>query len=223
MSRWHLVHSAAFLSLTLAAAYVHGHYAGRWGDSGVLAAASERVAQFPEQIGNWTKAEESDIASYALRFLELRSYAQRVYVERDTGERVLFMLTVGPSGPTVRHPPEVCYQVRANQLEHQLHSKLTDAHGRENTFRVLHYAHVGESLQEKFIVAYALGKGAEWSVPELPRVAFAGAPLAYRIQCAYSGDPSSDADVPPALDRFLREFLVVWNETEASHSASVAK
>jgi hypothetical protein len=69
----------------------------------LMRSAGEAISRLPETIGPWRLESAESLDDTALRMLECRAYQSRQYAHETTGEKVNFLLLVGPAGPLVAH------------------------------------------------------------------------------------------------------------------------
>lgn len=205
--------AAALVILTAAPAVVHGIWTGRWRGAADMTAAADMLASFPRHFGDWSQeADEEQMPEEAVRELQCAGYFNRHYVNQKLGRDVTVLLMVGPSGPLVRHPPEICYGNQANRLVHEPVSvSLATPDSREHSLRSLSYKSPGSASGE-FSVCYGWSDDGTWSVPDYPRLRFGGAPLLYKIQVLTTDRTPADGGLPIATARFLDDFLPLFSE-----------
>lgn len=201
----------AVVALTVPAAYLHGVVLHRWGDHRDLQAHVEAISRVPDQIGQWRYiADGKKISERLQQQLELRGSVHRVYEHSATGQRVSVLLLVGPSGPLVRHPPEICYQARANRLLLSRPIQVDTGDGTAQ-LRLLSYES-NSSIEGDFYVAYAFGADGVWDNPASPRLAYAGRPVLYKLHALTDMVNESASPAPEGLSDFLSHLLPVLNE-----------
>jgi hypothetical protein len=112
---------------------------------------------------------------------------------------------LGPAGPLVRHPPEICYESSANSL---LGSQpLTiDVGGQPQRLRLLAYRS-DSMIDGDFLVAYGFGADGEWDSPASPRRVYGGRPLLYKLQVLTDVAAEASTTEPEGLRDFLRHML----------------
>lgn len=204
------------IALTVPAAYFHGLSLHRWGDHDDLKARTETLSDIPLQLGQWLYvADGKPIRKGLLEQLELRGYSHRIYEHQATGQRIAMLLLVGPSGPLVRHPPEICYQTRANRL---LESRPLDIQTGDQTahLRLLSYES-SSSIDGDFFVAYAFGSGANWDNPGSPRLAYAGQPVLYKLHALTDVANEVSPESPDGLVDFLTQLLPALSGTTSKN------
>jgi len=201
------------IALTAAPAVVHGVWSRRWRDPADITAAARSVEEFPRQFGEWKQqGDEEKMPEEAVRELQCAGYFNRHYVNQKLGRDVTVMLMVGPSGPLIRHPPEICYGTRANKLLQDpvdVHVATPDA--RQHTLRFLRYKNPGAASGE-FSVCYGWSADGTWDVPEYPRFRYGGAPLLYKVQVLTGDAVPPNGSLPVATTQFLNEFLPLLHD-----------
>ena len=95
----------------------------------LMRSAGEAVSRLPETIGPWRLEASEPLDDTALRMLDCRAYQSRQYTHEKTGEKVNFLLLVGPAGPLVAHTPEVCYASTDFQLFGKTHVETVRGSG----------------------------------------------------------------------------------------------
>jgi hypothetical protein len=203
----------ATVLLTAVPAVVHGLWSRRWRNPADIATAAQAVEAFPTQIGDWKQhGDEEKMPEEAIRELRCAGYIDRHYVNQKLGRDVTVLLMVGPSGPLVRHPPEICYGNRANQLlQDPVDVKVASSDAQNHTFRFLRYKNEGAASGE-FSVCYGWSADGTWDVPEYPRLRFGGEPLLYKLQVLTTDPVPHDGSLPVATAQFLNEFLPILRD-----------
>lgn len=210
---------AALVALTAAPAVVHGVWSRRWRDPADITAAAQSVEEFPHQFGDWKQhGDEEKMPEEAVRELQCAGYFNRHYVNQKLGRDVTVMLMVGPSGPLIRHPPEICYGSRANTLlQDPVDVKLATSDARNHVFRFLRYKNSG-AVSGEFSVCYGWTADGTWDVPDYPRIRYGGAPLLYKVQVLTTDAVPKDGSLPVATAQFLNEFLPLLRDRLRSTS-----
>ena len=159
--------------LTIAPAIVEGIYNNRWGTVPDMSAAAEQLKQFPKQFGHWTLAQEGEPVSDTVSAeLSLAGYVSRDYVNRENGAHASLLLMVGESGPLLRHPPNICYANRANEQVGEITKLQVKSTNPTSDFNLLVYKRPHALTNDRFLVAYSMPVGPEWSAPYTWRVKF---------------------------------------------------
>jgi hypothetical protein len=204
---------AAVFAFTVPAAWFHGQVMLRWGDPFDLPRHQAALQRIPTALGDWRLvADGKPVSALVEKQLELRGYTHRIYEQPTTRQRITLLLMLGPAGPLVRHPPEICYESREHKL--LASNALTiDAQGRRYRLRLLSYR--PESLVEsEFLVAYGFGADGRWDVPDSPRATYGGKPLLYKLQVlTAAGTDESETNSARLVD-FLQQLLPTLNRYE---------
>lgn len=198
----------AVVVLTIVPAVIHGSYSNRWGQPEEQVTAAAAIDTFPKQLGNWVAVGEAEpLSSRVQQELGLVGYVSRVYRNPRTQNIAQVLLMVGDAGPLVRHPPEICYGNRANELRGESEQHVPAAGDRApSEFRVLNYE-PNSTLAQPFRVAYAWSSDGGWKVPSLPRIAFGGKPVLYKVQIQVMDSELVGDDHQGELEELLGEFV----------------
>jgi hypothetical protein len=181
-----------------------------------LRIASEAVGKIPESFGRWRMTASEPVDDDVVRMLQCRAHQSRVYVDDETGEKLSFILFVGPPGPLVAHTPDICYSSAAFEIAENTESEVVRGEGNQaDTFNRIEFRSKSVS-GEKQEVYYGWRRPAgHWEAPESPRLSLAGSPLLYKVQVASidGAKPSSSTeDAEPVASvnrRFLADLLPV--------------
>ncbi|HXY33842.1 MAG TPA: exosortase-associated EpsI family protein [Planctomycetaceae bacterium] len=194
--------------LTAVPAIVQGVLTSRWRGKADLAGAAARLVEFPAQFGDWQQqGEDEKVPEEAVRELQCAGCFNRHYVNQRLGRDVTVILMVGPAGPLIRHPPEICYGNRANQLVDQpVDIELTTSDSIGHRLRLLRYANP-RAVSGEFSVCYGWSEKGAWDVPAYPRVEYGAAPLLFKMQVLTTDAVPKEGGLPLATSRFLNDFL----------------
>lgn len=200
----------AVFALTIPATYYSGVALLRWGEPSDLSQHLAALHRVPGQVGQWRfVAEGTPLSQAVVEQLQLRGHLHRVYEHPATGQRVSLLLLLGPAGPLVRHPPEICYESSANSLLGS-HSLTVDVDGTPQQLRLLAYR--SESMIDgDFLVAYGFGADREWDCPASPRRVYGGRPILYKLQVLTDAAAEASVTDPEGLRDFLRHMLSALN------------
>lgn len=198
----------ALLVITGISGAVAGIAGNRWGVPVDLAAAGERIGDFPDEIGDWQVERAAEFEGPVREVLQCSGSTTRSYRHRQTGDIVNVALQVGPPGPTAVHTPDVCFasqayapQGRPKPMRLDRSRDASDTFW-EQTFQAKNLD--GEMLN----VAYAWSDGEEWIAAERPRFEFAGRSLLYKLQVvAHSGAGEGKEEARRRLRQFLETLL----------------
>jgi hypothetical protein len=197
--------------ITLPVAWIQGSRLYRWGISDELLDHAARLAEVPDRVGKWVKtADGPPLSPDVIKQLEVQGVLHRVYENESTGQRVTLLLLVGPAGPLVRHPAEICYGNRGNRL---LHNRLIDIPLASEAARLRLLAFESSTVvANDFFVAYGFGDDGHWDNPSSPRLAYAAKPLLYKIQVLTECETETSLDNPQGLVDFIASLLPLLNE-----------
>jgi hypothetical protein len=194
--------------LTTVPAIVQGVLTRRWRGETDLSGAATRLVDFPTHFGDWQQqGEEEKVPEEALRELQCAGCFNRHYVNQRLGRDVTVIAMVGPAGPLIRHPPEICYGNRANQLlAKPVDIELTTSDSIRHRVRLLRYANP-RAVSGEFSVCYGWSADGAWDVPAYPRVEYGGAPMLFKMQVLTTDALPKDGGLPTATAQFLNDFL----------------
>jgi hypothetical protein len=194
--------------LTAIPAVVQGVLTRRWHGAADLSGASKRLVDFPTQFGDWQQqGEEEKVPEEALRELQCAGCFNRHYVNQRLGRDVTVIVMVGPAGPLIRHPPEICYGNRANELlAKPIDAELTTPDKVQHRLRLLRYANP-RAVSGEFSVCYGWSENGAWDIPAYPRVTYGAAPMLFKMQVLTTDAIGKDGELPPATAQFLNDFL----------------
>jgi hypothetical protein len=204
----------AAAALTIAPALIEGHYLNRWGTPADLTAAAKKVEEFPRELGVWAFASEGEkLPDRVCQELGLAGYLSRSYSHREKGAMASVLLMVGQPGPLVRHPPNICYANRDNVQVGDGEKLSIEVTKPASGFKLLEFKRPQSVTNDRFLVAYALSTGADWQVPNMPRLEYGAAPMLYKVQLLVPLDPSQSREQGIELMRqFTTEFCQAFQK-----------
>jgi hypothetical protein len=212
----HIRHSLAIgllLALTIVPALLAGFASDRWGEPVDRREAARRLTDFPIVFGDWQQTEDTPLEDTTLRELRCTGYFNRAFVNRRTGESASAIVMVGPPGPTIRHPPEICYGQRSTIEGESIERDFVDAAGTEQRVRVFEFSRP-TAPERRYAVAYGWCAGETWQVPRNPRAAFGAKPLLYKIQVLVDSPAgAAGRDDDAVWRKFLIDFLPAFRQT----------
>lgn len=192
------------LVLTILSGILRGKLDSRW-SSDELVAAAERVNAMPHQLGAWTAEEIKPLPEPAVEMLRCPGSAVGAY-SNSKGDLVSAVFLVGPAGPLAVHTPDVCYG-SSNYTIHEptRHTTIVDANGNKHSFSVITFREnsAGNRLLRVYFAWHDKGS---WIAPDVPRTAFAGIPMLYKLQVATHLVTKDETNLD-AGERFLRDSL----------------
>src|SRR5437588_7497456 len=177
MRRW-LPALAAGLAV-IATGVVQGVWTGRWDRADAAPAAAAVLEQIPLHLGDW---QGQPLELSAREAAPYSGVLYRRYQHQRTGQTVAVVLVSGRPGPVSIHSPDYCYPAsgfdRTTWVPHQLPFD-PDRHAAEFKTAVLTKTQAAAQTQLRVLWSwYAAGA---WSVPDNPRLAFAGQAWLYKL------------------------------------------
>jgi hypothetical protein len=187
------------------AGVVHGVRTDRWTGQEDLAEAAARLEKLPLAIGDWQGA-ALDVKKEGKT--GLAGTVTRRYIQRATGKEVTIFLGCGRSGPASVHTPEVCYAGSGFEVDRPRVFPVPE--GEFWTSRMLKQK---SDQRTQLRLFWAWSESGTWRAPDNPRLAFAGAPVLYKL---YVQRELTNADDPlesdPCVD-FLHSLLPALQTT----------
>ena len=177
------------------------------GNQQELQTAADKLAQTPEQFGDWELQADHEMAANEQQILQCAGSLHRVYKNRTTGQTINMFIIVGPPGPTSVHNPEICYSSQGFEAAQAAERIVVPGDQKtKSEFWQVTLKSAGATPQH-LRVAYAWNAGAGWVAPDQPRLAFGGQPKLFKMQMATTFvQGTSDVD---GFERFLGDFLPV--------------
>lgn len=199
----------AIAGLTLAPAFVQGHFSHRWGNPVDLSIAAENLQDLPVEIKGFQYLGEGEtLSQYVIDELGLAGQITRTYRDPKTGQSFALLVMVGEAGKMVRHPPNFCYAARDNKEVGEMNHVKNVGPGKASDYKVLSYRR-GSLDESEFKVAFTHSTDGTWTAPTYPRWTFGGKPYLYKLQVLVTGESSSKSS-EAALERFLESFFVTF-------------
>ncbi len=190
--------------LTVLSGVLRGRIDSRWGIEELTNAANS-VESLPLSFGDWSTDEITSLDEEAANMLRCAGNAVGSY-RNPAGELVSMIYLVGPAGPLAVHTPDVCYgSSNFRVFETTKPTAIVDANGNEHDFSVITFKE-NKAGDRPLRVYYAWNRNGEWVAPSVPRTAFAGVPMLYKMQVA-THSVEKDENGLDAGERFLRDAL----------------
>jgi hypothetical protein len=164
--------------LLLVAGLVHGFWTDRWTTSEALAEAAARLAQLPQNVGDW-QGQNLDIQREETEAITGHLY--RRYVNRSTGASVTVALVCGKPGPVSIHTPDACY--RAGGFEVATPTRVSVPGEAGKSAGEFLYADLSKKTATEHIrqrIFWSWSPGGEWQVPDNPREDFVRQPVLFK-------------------------------------------
>ena len=196
--------------MTVFSGVLRGKIDYRWGVSDELVAASQRVDAIPTSLGDWVAKEKEQLSDAAVKMLRSTGDFAGSFVN-PANELISMVFLVGPAGPLAIHTPDVCYgSNNYSTFEAKRKKTIVDSEGNEHEFSVITFQE-NKAGNRLLRVYYAWNYKGDWVAPAMPRTAFAGVPMLYKIQVATNAISRNDGELD-AGERFLRENLPRFKE-----------
>jgi hypothetical protein len=202
---------AVIALLTVPPALLQGRYVHRWKTPATQLDAASHLSELPREFGRWRAVEDGEpLSAEVCKELGLSGNIKRTYLDADSGTTIDLLLMVGASGQLVRHPPNICYDNRANQQVGEMETISTTGLEPASSLSLLEYRRNTEAFGTRFLVAYGFSTGEGWSSPKWPRMTFGGEPMLYKMQLLTpitADDRTRAVDEQLAfLNKFVQEF-----------------
>jgi hypothetical protein len=173
----------AALALLVLTGLLHGRITDRWGYSGDLQSAVEKLNHLPLLIGDWdgTIVEtKHDAASTK----GVGAFSTIRYINRLNGDAVNMTLVAGRPGPLSLHPPTICFPAHGySQKDAPARKRLALAESGQADFMFSEFGRPVGAVQETTRIYWSFGVHGAWTVPDNPRVALARNPAVYKLYC----------------------------------------
>lgn len=212
------------IGLTLVSGLIHGRMSNRWGPSQDLLAVGRKLEDFKQDGGsenlrkNWTLESSQKLSDDVVKVLQCVGHCAQTYKNQGTGQSVTVTLLVGPPGPLLVHPPEVCYGGAGyKQVKERRRLTVQDSEGSEHQFWTV-VLQASDVTKGPLQVNYAWSTGGRWLAPaggrrwavwRHPRVTLSRYPYLYKIQVASPVSSDTDTDTENPCRAFLRDFVPV--------------
>lgn len=201
------------VAVLLGGGIVHGFWTNRWRPSTELARAKDRLAELPDDVGDWKGTaylQEAD----DLAITGAVAHYSRTFTDPATGDEVLIMLLAGkPSRMTV-HKPEDCYRAAGYELVGEpVRLTVTPAGQPGADLWMGEFTRDDPSKgSSQLRILWGWFAADRWESPDNPRWAFARRPVLYKLYVIRSvqGAPPIQAD--PSV-RLLGQLLPILTRT----------
>jgi hypothetical protein len=206
----HLAISAAIL-LVLASGLVSGLRAGRWNPSADGAsAAAARLRHVPESLDGWS-VQAAELDRRQVEAAEISGYLMRHYRHPRTGAVVSVLLVCGRPGPISVHTPDVCYSGSGYEMTGP--PQVVDVPSSGGTagarFRRADMRGPGAADPKHLRIFWAWNAGDGWKTPDRPRLAYAMAPMLYKLYVIRETVPSDRGGGDELSSALLHQLLPV--------------
>ena len=189
---------------------VHGTLTHRWQTVTKTDGPESRLHLVPRTIGDWD-SQDSKISDAERKMAGLTHDLTRTYTNRRTGDAVTVVLMCGPTGPIAVHPPTACYRGAGYQQSGATRETVIDfakEGGTSYVFAIADFYQSTRPEQTQPRIYWAWSANGTWSVPESPRLAFAGNPVLFKLYVTCERPLGSQKAQASPIDDFLRLLLV---------------
>jgi exosortase len=169
--------------IVIAAGITSGRWTNRWASTRELDEAAASLDRLPLEIGDWSgRVEAADPRE--TRAADVARLVVASYQNPRLARKVRLFVVCGRPGPVAVHTPDVCYpsagytmvQASPQRLAVECEPRSAPAEFLGATFRQ------EDSITPDAIRIYwSWSSGGKWSVPDHPRLAFAGRPFLYKL------------------------------------------
>lgn len=189
---------------------VHGTLTHRWQSVARTNGPESRLHLVPQTIGDWD-SQDATISAAERQMAGLTHDLTRTYTNRRTGDAVTIVLMSGPTGPVAVHPPTACYRGAGYQQSGATRTTVIDLAkdgGTRHVFAIADFYQPTRPEQTQPRIYWAWTTNGMWSVPESPRLAFAGSPVLFKLYVTCERPLGSQKAQATPIDDFLRLLLV---------------
>jgi len=199
------------ISAVVGSGLVQGYWTGRWDGADKAEASAALLRQLPLKIGDW-QGQEMPVDPREIG--KVSAYLYRRYVNQRSGAMVAVILASGRPGPVSIHTPDVCYTASGYESARwQVIAPALDSSTPPAEFKTAHFTKTKSAGQTHVRVFWAWNAGGTWTVPDNPRLAFAGYPVLYKLHMVRdmaSANESIEED--PGMD-LLRLMLAEFHKS----------
>lgn len=193
---------------------------GKPGSDADFPAIAERMASFPNTIGDWRQISAPAMAPEALRELQCEGHIDRVYENPASGRVAHALMLLGPPGTISAHTPEVCYSSKDYEILGEPRSvEMTVESGAKHRFWLVRVRR-RDAAQQVLHVYYAWSTDSTWRASATPRLEFTFSPQLYKCQVVFEENTESGDDEERD---FLRELAQTATRTVFTDPAKTAR
>jgi hypothetical protein len=199
--------TVAALVLIVAAGVVQTLLATATTDNEAIRSLAKRIDDIPLVIGDWQAEQGEEPDELTMRVADAAGMIQRLYLNTRDNTQVQIMLLVGRPGPLSVHLPEVCYRGAGYREQRAIAERAIEVGSDTPRFRVVDMENNSGSIPRYMRVYHTWTDGTGWTVPKVPRLAFARSP--YLCKLYVTTVPLTapiQGDVDPA-SRFIETCL----------------
>lgn len=194
---------STLLALLVGGGVVNGLVNARWSSA---AEEPPQLDRLPRTIGDWNGvAIEADPNEFPAE--QSGNMLLRRYVRRSDGAAVIVFLTAGRAGPMVSaHLPDSCYPGAGYQFAAPMtkRSISTGSEGGKQEFRTADFSKTERAMPVHVRVHWAWSADRKWSVPDYPKLTFAGKRWLYKLYVIRSLNRSNEPVNGDVAESFLQ-------------------
>ena len=191
------------LAVMTGSAVVHGIWTDRWRQSPERETASDKLQSVPLTVGDW-EGQTLELGQREAARAGIDGYIMRNYKNRMSGIEVSVLVVCGRPGPVAAHTPEVCY----GGAGYELTAEPTRCPLQSDQFWTALFRKQDIAVPEHLRIVWAWNAGGVWQATSNPRLAFAGAPVLYKIYVIRKvADPARRSKAMPASISCANSFL----------------
>jgi exosortase len=199
--------------ILLSSGIVHGLWTNRWNISRDIELAVSRLDQVPMVIGDWQGRNQS-VEPRELTAAGLDGLIMRNYQNSRTGKSATIVLVCGRPGPVSVHSPEVCYPGAGFVMaQTQPVQTPVDTDARRDEFLQADFENSEVFPPQRLRLYWSWNATGLWRAPENPRLAFASAPVLYKLYLIGRTGEVLGASANGTDLEFLHEFLPEVDKT----------
>jgi hypothetical protein len=195
---------------------VQGYWTGRWDRADEAEKSAALLRQLPLTLGDW---QGQDLPVDPAEVGKVSAYLYRRYVNQRNGASVAVVLASGRPGPVSIHTPDVCYTASGYESARwQVINPGLDTLLPAAEFKTAHFVKTKSAGQTHLRVFWAWNARGAWSVPENPRLAFAGYPVLYKLHMVRDlASANEPLEEDPGMD-LLRQLVAAFHKSVISKS-----
>ncbi len=196
------------VAITVSAAIFDGVRDFRWGqDQRAVSLAANLEEHFPKDINGWKSVSDIELDKTSTTMLSPFGFINRRYQKGERSAQLFILL--GPTGPTVVHTPDICYDVREYQkMGDRVAITLEDNGATKSKCWQTRFKHRRVDRRSPYLSSwYAWTIDGTWHCPELPRVFFANQRILFKIQVVSEYSDQNAMTNDQEMTDFINEIV----------------
>jgi len=192
---------------------VYGRWTDRWSFSRDSELAAAKVQEVPMRFGDWEGRANEPLGPREIELAGFQGHINRTYTDRRTGSIVHVLLACGRPGPLAVHTPEVCYCGLGYQaIGTAKHLEKLSGDRPPAEFWKARFGKSDSAVQSQLRIYWTWSANGVWRAPENARIAFAGAPVLYKLYVIQE-ITRDESQMDKAGQEFLGQFLPILDQT----------